>query len=806
MFLFSLLVALTICSYSIANENGSKDKDVARSLIAQMTLDEKVGMLHGLGWIDTYSQKSNPVPYTGFAKGVKRLGIPDLKLNDGPQGFRSPDYPGSTTAFPSAGTVGFTWDLSLIYSYGQAMGEEFIGKGANVFLGPGLNVARVPLNGRNFEYISGGDPYLGASFARPLIEGVQSNKGLIANAKHFIFNNQEIDRTTDSSIVSEKAKWEIFYPPFQGAVDAKVGSFMCSYNKIDGDWSCENPQTLKNDLKETIGFEGWVMSDWGATHSLSIEKGLDQEMPSSTFFGKDLKRSVEKGEISEDALDESVERILISMIRANMIQSTSDEQDTGSIDAIVTTPEHQELAQKLSAESTVLLQNTNNVLPITKNNNNNNVKIALIGKNLLSPVIGGGGSGSVFPNSISTPYNAIMNELGLTPLPIEIDCDSEPVKHNIGYKQPSCLSINAPSEEACKSACKSYAGCTYWTFIPGDGGHCLFAPTDSGHYISPRSYSGQCKRIMPSSTFDDKISNCNNGYCIAINDGSNMKQAQQLAKEADIVIIGVGTTSAEGNDRSDLSFAQTGNYCQLMPSGQDELISQIADVVNSHTNIIVTMTCPGACLTPWKEHVHAIVHSYMPGQAYGVGLSDILFGHMNPSAKLTFTMPMIENEVAFTEQQYPGIDLVSNYTEGLLVDYRYYHSMDKKPSFAFGHGLSYTIFDYTSMNTMVQQEQDNTNTNIELEVTNSGKIAGKEVVQVYLTFPMDKEPPRQLKSFYKTKLLQPNDREKVSITLSQKDMSIWCCKEHKWKLPSGTFQLHVGSSSDDIRLTQEFTL
>lgn len=240
----------------------------AQTLLSAMTTEEKLAMLHG----------SSGSSYVGYVPGNDRLGIPALKLQDGPQGVRDDQHPGTSTCWPATLSMGATWDKDLVYKWGKAMAKEFYGKGANVLLGPGLNLARVPVNGRNFEYMSGGDPFLGYSLVQPVVQGIQSEP-MIANAKHWINNNQESDRSEVSANDDERTRHELYYPPFLGAIEAGVGSFMCSYNKINNVWSCENNETLNIDLKNHLHFNGWVMSDWGATHSVSIDKGLDQEMP-----------------------------------------------------------------------------------------------------------------------------------------------------------------------------------------------------------------------------------------------------------------------------------------------------------------------------------------------------------------------------------------------------------------------------------------------------------------------------------------------------------------------------------------------
>ena len=320
--------------------------------------------------------------------------------------MRDNNHVGTTTAFPSALTVAATWDLNLCAKWGEAMGEEFYGKGSNVQLGPGMNIARVPLNGRNFEYMSGGDSYLGYKLVQPVIKGIQS-KGVIANAKHWVENNQEIDRDTVSENVDERTRHELYYRPFAGAVEAGVGSFMCSYNKINGQWSCENPETLSVDLKKHLGFEGWVMSDWGATHSLSLQQGLDQEMPGSDYFGESLLDAVASGTISDAYVDDAVLRILTPMFEVGLF----DQENTNDLSNDVRTPEHTALVRELSSASHVLLKNENNTLPLDLSQRS--LKIALFGGGVNAPIIAGGGSGSVFPSHVVSPLDAIFEVLNI---------------------------------------------------------------------------------------------------------------------------------------------------------------------------------------------------------------------------------------------------------------------------------------------------------------------------------------------------------------------------------------------------------
>jgi len=357
-----------------------------------MTIDEKITMVHGGGG-----------PYVGNIAAIPRLGIPAIKMNDGPQGFRG--GAGTSTQWPSCITVAASFDPTLFYEWGVAMGKEFAGKGANVQLGPGVNVARVPVNGRNFEYLSGEDPFLGSANVRQIVKGIQG-QGVIANAKHYIHNNQEANRGSVSANVDERTRMEIYMPPFAAASEAGLLSVMCSYNKINSTYSCENDETLTKELKGYVGFSGWVMSDWGATHSTDASAigGLDQQMPDQSFFGANLKADVQAGKVPEARLDDMVLRILTALYAIGEF----DHPVKGNINADVTSPENNRLARTLAAQSIVLLKNDNNLLPLPKTVKNVAVFNAPASTRLIT---GGGGSGSVAPKYQISPLAGINNAL-----------------------------------------------------------------------------------------------------------------------------------------------------------------------------------------------------------------------------------------------------------------------------------------------------------------------------------------------------------------------------------------------------------
>jgi beta-glucosidase len=627
-------------------------------------------------------------------------------MNDGPQGFRDNQHPETTTAWPSGLTMAASWDRDALYEWGAGQGREFYAKGSNVQLGPGVCVARVPRNGRNFEYLSGEDPFLGYVLVQPAIRGIQSQK-VVANAKHYVLNNQETARMSVSAEADERTRFEMYYPPFEGAIEADVGSFMCGYNKINGDWSCENPVTLKHDLKETLGFKGYVMSDWGATHSTSLMRGLDMEMPSANFMNPELiKPAMEAGTITEDGINDAVRRIFRPMFSVGVMDEPVSAWDWKKLEKNVTNDASLTSARHLAAISTVLLKNSNDILPLTSGK-----KLAVLGFAGANAVVHGGGSGSVVPSFVATPIDGI----------------------------------------------KAAAG--------------------------------------PSAT-------------VNFDNGTDIKAAAALAASADYAIIFAGTLSHEGGDRDSLSLDDGCDLDQYGQCGgnahkQNALIEAVA---KANQNTIVVLSVPGAVVMPWATKVAAILTNFMPGQQAGNAIADVLFGKVNPSAKLPITFPNGENDMELSQAQWPGLPDPKNptyayYSEKLLVGYRFYdaHNISFTTGYPFGHGLSFTSFKYADL--ALKASHSNGSVSVRFSVTNSGKVPGAEVAQLYIAFPASAgEPPLQLKGFHKTKVLAAGSQEMVEMQLRKRDLSIWDEKSHSWKVEAGRFTFHVGSSSRDLRL------
>lgn len=731
---FSLFLILAFISCQTPEEK-------AKAMLAKMTLDDKILMLHGSGG-----------SYVGNVPENTRLKIPPLTLNDGPQGFRT----GGSTCWPSDLTLGATWDLDLSSKYGVAVGEEFYGKGSNVMLGPGVNVARVPRNGRNFEYISGEDPYLGYVMVQPFVKGIQKN--VIANAKHYVNNNQETDRGDINEIVDERTRHEIYLPPFAGAVEAGLGSIMCSYNRINGRYACENNETLNVDLKGHLGFKGWVMSDWGGTHSTSINQGLDQEMPGGNWMGSKLKSAVQSGKVSQDKVDDSILRMLIPMYEFGIFDNYHQWVNASAHGADVTSKEHSLIARQISAAGAVLLKN-NGILPFTKEKVRS---IAIIGSDGKNPTVHGGGSGTVNPTYVITPYAGISKRFSNSS---KMNCSYE--ADTDYFVQPSS-EHSANSKEECCSNCYNSGVCSYFTYIPPST--CWFHQSIGEKKQHTGYVSGSCGANTPNVSYAD---------------GKDVNTAVKLAKAADVAIVFMSTSSHEGADRPNLDF----------PSDQTNVVNS---VIESQPNTVVVCFHPGAVLMPWASKAAAVFNMFMPGLEVGNALADVLWGDVNPSGRLPLTMPNKNNEIGFSNEQYPGVNGHANYTERLLVGYRWYDQNKVTPNFPFGHGLSYTEFTYSNLRIEADM--------IQCKVKNTGKFDGAEVAQLYLTFPVSAgEPPMQLKGFKKV-FIAAGSSATVKFPIRDRDLSIWDITSHGWKKLSGDFGVNVGASSRDIKLTGTLTV
>jgi beta-glucosidase len=648
-----------------------------------MTLDEKITMMHGV----------YPVPnkeYVGYVPAIPRLGIPSLHLADGRAGVGN--YAKDVTLLPAPIAAASSWDAALLTQFGKVLGEEQRIKGTNVELGPSIDVIRVPEWGRTFESY-GEDPYFNGRMAAAEIKGIQG-EGLIADANMYITMNQEDNRMKEDSVVDDRTLHEIYLPPFAAAVEeGHVGTFMCAYVKTNGTYSCENPDLLKTILRDELKFNGWVMSDWGATHSMvaSVNNGLDQEMPSDKFYGPTLKAAVQNGQVSMSLIDEHVRDILVPMFS----QGLFDRQPSGSWTANARSPQHDAFSGRVAEEGTVLLRNERKLLPLA-----GDTSIAVIGAaGGASPKVeGAGSSGVIAPYEVS-PVDGIRKRAG------------------------------------------SRAQVTY-------------------------------------------------------DDGADLAKAAQTARAADVAIVFAQTDETEGQDRPDLK----------LPGSQDALIQAIA-AANPKT--IVVLNTGGPVLMPWIDQVTAVLEAWYPGQEDGNAIAAILYGDVNPAAKLPLTFPGTATAIpTATQQQWPGVNGQSAYSERLNVGYRWYDATHTAPLFPFGFGLSYTTFrvSHLTISPATGSPQPGQPVSVTVKVTNTGKRAGAEVVQAYVEQPLKNgEPPHQLRGFAKVQL-QPGETSPVTLTLDRRSFSIYDPSSHSWVSPPGVYEILVGTSSRDLPLHGSMTI
>lgn len=802
----------------------------ANALISKMTLDQMVMLLHGV----------NSPGYTGMTSPVPELNIPSLTLNDGRQGFRPNDGSKTNTAFPCAVQVVATFDKVLMNEFGKAMAEEFVCKGSNVMLAPMLILARVPLDGRIFESI-GADPELGYAFAYNMITGAQSVQGLIANADDFVLNNQESSRTSISAVCDERTLFELYYRAYKGAIDANVGSFMCSYNKVNGSYACENEITL-GDLKSPQGlnFSGWVLSDWGGTHSTfeSAMNRLDQEMPGSTYFGQALIDAVTAGQVPMSVIYDKVYRILVPMFQ----QGLFDVPSSGNQDTNCTSQPHTLLSRTIAAAGTVLLKNANNtVLPIDTSSVKN---ILVVGDSAsLSPQCCGYGSGFNNPPYIITPLEGITARAGPS---INVTYAPSPASSAGLHQWVSASRGDHFLDFSCDACDNSYIdkrieGFAYNVQCPGcvelklfwDGGNLSNVVTTSDYvpgasydyirpigYALPLDYNGPLATSVLELWGGKEVVNGNTHmtyFTLATTDSRTEAQAMnlqligqlarvtvaadapdisaitKLATAADFVVVVVATPSSEGSDRPNLDLSQ-----------EDDAL--VTAVTGANAKTAVVLNSPAAIIMNWSDAAGAILHNFFPGQEMGNALADILFGDVNPSGRMPLTIPMSDSDNPLpTQEQYPGVNGSVYYTEKLLIDYRWYDFNDVTPRYAFGHGLSYTSFLYSNL--VIDTTSQAPSVLVSFDVTNTGSRSGKEVPQLYLSFPLSSgEPLQQLRGFDNI-FLAPGAKQTVSMVLTSRDLSIWGVRPiYAWQLQTGTFTLHVGASSRDIRLSDTFVI
>ncbi len=708
--------------------------------LSRMTLEEKVAVIHAQSKFSS--------------AGVPRLGIPELWCTDGPHGIRAEVKwdewdqaewtSDSCTAYPALTALASTWDTELSYLYGVCIGEEARYRGKDVLLGPGVNIYRTPLNGRNFEYM-GEDPYLAGKMAVPYVKGVQTN-GVAACVKHYALNNQEVRRHTTHVIVDDRALHEIYLPAFRMAVqEGGAWSVMGSYNLYDGQWGCHNERLINDILKGEWKFDGALISDWGGVHITddAIKNGLDLEFGSWTdgltmgksnaydsyYLASPYLELLRSGEVGTDELDEKVRRVLRLMYRTSM----NPEHQLGKF----TCPEHSAAARKIGAEGIVLLKNEGDILPLKDAG-----KVLVVGENAIKMMSVGGGSSSLKAKYEISPLEGLRAAL-----------EGVEVVYERGYV--------------------------------GDMGG---------------SYNGV---VAKQDLSEDRSA------------GKLIEDAVAAAEDADYVIFIGGLNKSKGQDRE-----SSDRKSYALPYNQDVVIEALAAVTD---RLVVVNISGNAVAMPWIDRVPAVVQGWYLGSEAGNSLADVLTGKVNPSGKLPFTFPVqMEDGPLKTDAQYPGVKRAEKndfkigseeyiwdeeYSEGVYVGYRWYEAESVKPLFPFGHGLSYTEFEYGDVKLNKRSMRKGGKISVTVPVTNTGSVAGAETVQFYVAdieASVDR-PVKELKGFAKL-YLEPGETKTAAVTLDESALSFYDAAAQSWIAEPGRFRVIVGASSEDIRGEAEFKL
>jgi len=657
------------------------------NLIEKMTLEEKAALCTGA------------TPWTTTA--VERLGVPEMTVADGPHGVRhaadvntliAASLP--ATCFPTASCTASTWDVDVLREMGQALAEECIALKVDVVLGPGTNMKRSPLGGRNFEYFSE-DPYFAGQVAAAFIEGVQS-KGVGTSLKHYAVNNQEFRRMTISAELDERTLREIYLSAFETAVKkANPWTVMCAYNKVNGSYGSENHKLLTEILKEEWGFEGLVVSDWGAVHDrvASLQAGLDLEMPGpKPRRTKAVVEAVRSGKLDESVLNEAVRRILEIVFKA----AETPKGGNFDIDA------HHALARRVAAEGMVLLKN-DGLLPLK-----NPQHIAVIGRAAQTAHFQGGGSSHINPTLVDSPFKELQKLAGNAEL----------------------------------------------------------------NYVEGYSANGESNQTL-------------------------VEQAIKSARSADVALLYIAlpeSKESEGYDRSDID---------LTP--QQVALIKAVTAVQPKTVVVLNNGAPVA-MGDWIDGAAAVIEAWMMGQAGGGAIADVLYGRVNPSGKLAETFPLRLADTP-AHLNFPGENGEVRYGEGLFIGYRYYDARQIPVQFPFGYGLSYTTFAYGNPKVSTTSFKDVDGVTVSVEVTNTGQVAGKEIVQVYVHDHKSGlvRSPKELKAFAKV-VLKPGETKTVSLHLDFRAFAYYHPAYRQWITEDGEFDLLIGASSADIRCTQTVTL
>lgn len=799
-----------------------------RTLMEQLTREEKVRLVAGHDMWTTVA--------------IPRLGIPALKVTDGPNGARGGSFSGKASAcFPCGSALAATWDVDLVEKVGEALGDEVRAKGARMLLAPTVNIHRTVLAGRNFECFSE-DPHLSARMAVAYVQGVQSRRVSVC-IKHFVCNDQEYERMTISSEVGDRALREIYLRPFEAAVkEAGARGVMSAYNRIRGTYACENEALLRDVLRNEYGFAGVVVSDWFGTQSTAeaLGAGLDLEMPGpSQRRGEHLIAALEEGQVDEAALDAAVCNILDLLEWTGALEEGGPEEEAASDPAL-----HRDLLRHASASSIVLLRNEGSLLPLAPQKLS---RIAVIGPNADDIEPQGGGSAQVALGEIQSPLRVIQNRFQSTAeITFERGCDIHRTmpalraSARIEYFEGRDLAGEVLASEEIRRLHFTWLGvpAKEVSTIFSARVRCAYTADETGLYAFGLVSAGRSRLVVDGEMLVDNWTKQETGSsffgigstevseelhleagrsyeivveysslpmgglggltigCLAPRPDNMMERAVEAAKNSDVAIVFLGSNpdwESEGRDRKSMQ----------LPGHQEELIRRVA-AANANTIAVVNAGSPTSM--EWAEEVPGILQLWYPGQEGGQAIVDVLFGDAEPGGRLPTTFPRrIEDDPAFLH--YPGERGHVAYGEGVFVGYRGYEKKKVEPRFCFGHGLSYAEFSFGALELSSPELSADEPLVVSITVENIGNRSGSEVVQVYVA---DSEasvarPEKELVAFEKL-VLEPGQSGEVSFTIRQRDVSFWDPHEGGWLAEAGAFEVRVGRSSADIHAVGSFAI
>ncbi len=831
-----LLAVLFLSAFSLAATPGRADVEKrVDSILSKMTLEEKVDYIGGY--------------HDFYIRAIPRLNVRELKMADGPLGVRN--Y-GKSTAYPAGIATAASWDPDLVNRIGAMMGKDARARGVHFLLGPGMNIYRAPMNGRNFEYF-GEDPFLASRIAVADIKGIQS-QGVIATAKHYAANNQEWDRHRISSDMDERTLREIYLPAFEASVkEGHVGAIMDSYNLINGVHLTQNNHLNNEIAKKDWGFDGIIMSDWDATYdgAAAANGGLDLEMPYAKFMTRDtLLAAVQQGKVSVATIDDKVRRILRKAIEFGWF-----DRDQADKAIPLDNPEAHKVALDGALGGMVLLKNEGNLLPFDKSKLKT---IAVIGPEAATPVTGGSGSSQVQPFAAVSFLKGIQNEVGgavkvlyasgLVSAAEKFDNTAFRTDANGGEQGLKADYFNNAELEGAPALTRVDK---HVNFNFGESGYAPGAPNKNfsarwtGYYIPPtageyqffvlgddgfRLFVDDQKVIEDWKEHADTLAvhsmnleagkpykvrleyfqhggGASAAFGVGTGNDPALQEAVEKARQADVVVLCAGFTASSEGEGYDRLYQ--------LPGGREELIKK---VVAANPKTVLVLTAGGSVKTDgWVDQLPALLHAWYPGQEGGTAVAKILFGEVSPSGKLPISWerrwedsPTYNSYYDPKLEQGPGGDVRSDgearghvkYSEGVFLGYRHFDRSETKPLFPFGHGLSYATFEYSNLKITPAKVGGNSPVTVAFDIKNTGKLTGAEVAQVYVGDGHSKveRPVKELKGFSKV-LLKPGETRHVTVNLDRRAFSYFDADKNQWTVDPGEFTISVGSSSQLIRFS-----